>query len=79
MGGRISSSETEPMSPPDSSRAAIAESQEAGLPIRMAVAMVSGSVTGWPRTSGAAPSAWKPHITGSFVETAGSSPAVAEA
>ena len=66
------------MSPPDSSRAATAVSHEAGLPIRMAVAIVSGSVTGWPSTSGAAPSAWKPHITGVCVATAGSAvPSVA--
>jgi hypothetical protein len=37
---------------------------EAGLPIRIAVAIVSGSSTGWPRTIGAAPAAWKPHIRG---------------
>ena len=30
----------------------------------MAVATVSGSGTGSPRTSGAAPAAWKPHIRG---------------
>ena len=39
--------------------------QEAGAPIRMAVAMVSGCSTGWPSTSGAAPAAWKPNIRGS--------------
>ena len=49
---RISSSVTESISPPDSSRAAMAVSQEAGLPIRMAVAMVSGSVIGWPAPTG---------------------------
>ena len=70
---RISSSVTESIIPPDSSRAASACSHEAGLPIRMAVAIVSGSVTGWPWTIGAAPAAWKPHITGVFVATAGSS------
>ncbi|OLT19018.1 hypothetical protein BJF80_13270 [Serinicoccus sp. CUA-874] len=43
---RISSSVTASTSPPDSSRAASACSQEAGLPMRMAVAMVSGSSTG---------------------------------
>ncbi len=30
--------------------------------MRIAVAMVSGFSTGWPRTMGAAPAAWKPHI-----------------
>ena len=51
--------------PPDSSRAASASFHEAGLPIRIAVALVSGSGNGSPVTSGAAPSAWKPRITGS--------------
>ena len=50
--------------PPDSSRAATADSHEAGLPIRMAVAMVDGSLTGSPLTIGAEPAAWKPHIRG---------------
>src|SRR6476619_5320513 len=40
--------------------ASIASSQRAGLPIRIAEAIVSGSATGSPCTSGAAPSAWKP-------------------
>ena len=40
-------------------------SHEAGLPIRIAVAIVSGCSTGWPSTSGAAPAAWKPDIRGS--------------
>ncbi len=61
---RISSSVTASMRPPDSSRAAIASVHEAGLPIRIAVATVSGSSTGRPETSGAAPAAWKPHIRG---------------
>ena len=43
---RICSSVTDSMQPPDSSRAAIAWSHDAGLPMRMAVAMVSGSSTG---------------------------------
>lgn len=60
--------------PPDSSRAATAVSHEAGLPMRMAVAIVSGSVMGCPATNGAAPAAWKPHMTGVLVETAGSVP-----
>ena len=33
-------------------------------PIRIALATVSGSAIGSPRTMGAAPSAWKPHIIG---------------
>ena len=37
--------------------------------MRMAVAMVSGSLTGSPRTSGAAPAAWKPNIRGVFFTT----------
>jgi len=53
----ISASVTESISPSDSSRAAIALAQDAGLPIRMAVAKVCGSVTGLPSTRGAAPSA----------------------
>ena len=44
--------------------AASASFHEAGLPIRIAVALVSGSGNGSPVTSGAAPSAWKPRITG---------------
>ena len=61
---RISSSVTASMRPPDSSRAAIASVHEAGLPIRIAVATVSGWSTGRPLTSGAAPAAWKPHMRG---------------
>src|SRR6202022_2991807 len=38
--------------------------QEAGFPMRMAVATVSGWGTGTPDTSGAAPDAWNPSITG---------------
>ena len=52
------------MGPPDSSRARFAECQEAGLPMRIAVAMVLGSFTASPRTIGAAPDAWKPHMRG---------------
>ena len=70
---RISSSVTASIRPPDSSRAASAWRHEAGLPIRMAVAMVSGSSTGWPSTIGAAPAAWKPHICGVRVATGASS------
>src|SRR4051812_39331233 len=61
---RISASLTASIRPPDSSRAAIAFSHDAGLPIRIAVAIVSGCSTGRPVTSGAAPSAWKPHMRG---------------
>src|SRR5512141_872627 len=65
---RISASLTIRMRPPDSSRAASACLQEAGLPIRMAVATVSGFATGAPRTIGAAPSACQPSIAGSRVD-----------
>ena len=51
--------------PPDSSRAVIACVHDAGAPIRIAVAIVSGCRTGAPCTSGAAPAAWKPNIRGS--------------
>jgi hypothetical protein len=34
------------------------------LPTRIAVAIVSGSLTGLPCTSGAAPAAWNPNILG---------------
>jgi hypothetical protein len=61
---RISSSLTASIRPPLSSRAATALAHDAGLPIRIAVAIVSGSSTGRPRTSGAAPAAWNPHISG---------------
>ena len=43
---KISSSVTAEMDPPDSDAAAVAEYQLAGLPIRMAVAIVSGFSTG---------------------------------
>jgi len=52
------------MMPPDASRAAMAPSQLAGLPIRIAVAIVSGKRTGSPRTSGAAPAACHPSMRG---------------
>src|SRR5207247_15888 len=48
---------TASIAPPDSSRAATAPFHDAGFPTRMAVATVSGSATGLPRTIGAAPSA----------------------
>ena len=51
--------------------------------MRMAVATVSGWSTGWPRTIGAAPAAWNPHILGRLVATGSrispASPAVGEA
>ena len=50
--------------PPDSSLAVIAPFHDAGAPMRMAVAMVSGSFTGAPCTSGAAPAAWTPSMRG---------------
>ena len=46
--------------PREAVNAFIASSQRAGLPIRIAEATVSGFSIGWPSTSGAAPSAWKP-------------------
>ena len=58
------------MRPPDTSRASSACCQDAGLPIRIAVAMVSGWSIGWPLTIGAAPAAWKPHMIGVRVATA---------
>ena len=63
----ISSSVTAVMEPPDSDAAAVAEYQLAGFPMRIAVAIVSGSSTGCPKTMGAAPAAWKPSMRGSFV------------
>jgi hypothetical protein len=44
--------------------AAIARSHDAGLPMRIAVAIVFGTFTGSPLTSGAAPAAWKPNSRG---------------
>src|SRR5882724_3524468 len=61
---RISASLTAANKPPDSRCAASAVFQEAGFPMRMAVATVSGWGTGTPDTSGAAPDAWKPSIAG---------------
>ena len=55
---------TESIRPPEASRASTASCQEAGLPIRIAVAIVSGAATGRPVTIGAAPLAWKPSIRG---------------
>ena len=64
---RISRSVTARITPPDSSRASSALVHEAGLPMRIAVAMVVGSVTTEPETIGAAPDAWKPNILGNLV------------
>ena len=61
---KISSSVTESIIPPDSSRAASANSQLAGFPIRIAVATVSGLAIGSPWTIAAEPSASKPNILG---------------
>ena len=55
---------TDQMPPPDSRAASMARSQDAGLPIRIAVAIVCGSATGSPVTSGAAPGAWNPNSCG---------------
>ena len=41
-----------------------APAEAAGLPILIAVAMVTGASTGSPRTMGEAPLAWKPNIRG---------------
>ena len=48
------------MRPREVVTALIASSQRAGLPIRIADAIVSGFSTGLPVTRGAAPAAWKP-------------------
>ncbi|OLT18212.1 hypothetical protein BJF78_12340 [Pseudonocardia sp. CNS-139] len=61
---RISSSVTALNCPFDPSRAAIAPPHDAGSPIRIAVAIVSGLRTGAPCTSGAAPAAWYPNMRG---------------
>ena len=55
---------TAPIAPSESLAAATALSQEAGFPMRIAVAIVCGSFTGSPRTIGAAPCAWKPMSLG---------------
>ena len=65
---RISLSVTESITPPDRSRASTACAHDAGLPMRIAVAMVSGFFTIFPLTIGAAPAAWKPYICGNFDE-----------
>src|SRR5438270_628141 len=43
---------------------------DAGLPMRIAVAMVVGFSTGAPSTMGAAPAAWKPNMRGVEATTA---------
>src|SRR5690606_21325182 len=50
---RIWSSLTASMRPPELSRASTARCQEAGAPMRIAVATVSGFAIGWPATKGA--------------------------
>ncbi len=57
---RICSSVTAATRPREVLKAFIASSQRAGLPIRIAEAIVSGLATGAPSTRGAAPAAWKP-------------------
>ena len=52
--------------PLEASRAVTAAAQDAGAPMRMAVAIVSGWRTGAPCTSGAAPAAWKPNMRGAL-------------
>ena len=66
------------MRPPDSSRASSALVQDAGLPIRIAVAMVLGFSTTWPVTIGAAPGRLEaPHPRGPRGEAVGGVLAVA--
>src|SRR5436853_4635511 len=65
---KISSSVTTSISPFDSSSAAHACFQLAGLPIRIAEAIVSGFATILSWKIGAAPAAWKPIIAGNFVD-----------
>ncbi len=64
---RICRSVTDSMAPPDWSRASRALTQLAGLPMRIAVAMVDGFSTTWPSTIGAEPAAWNPRIFGRLV------------
>src|SRR5262249_62026895 len=59
---RMSRSVTAWMSPSDWSRASTAFAHEAGLPMRIAVAIVVGSVTTERRTIGAAPDGWQAHV-----------------
>ena len=47
----------------------MASSQRAGLPMRIALATVSGFSTRCPVTSGAAPCAWKPYIAGAVPDS----------
>src|SRR5271163_3885665 len=63
---RISSSVAARNRPLDCCCASTAAVQDAGAPIRIAVAIVSGWLTGLPSTRGAAPAAWVPNIRGSL-------------
>ena len=64
----IFSSDTISIVPFDSSRAASACFQLAGLPILIAVAIVCGQSILQPLTIAAEPSAWIPIILGNFVD-----------
>ena len=66
---RMRASSIAPNQPCVASRASSASSHDAGLPMRMAEAIVSGLRTTSPRTRGAEPSAWKPNIRGTLVAT----------
>ena len=55
---------TDAIAPSDSVAARTAWSHDAGLPMRIAVAIVCGSFTGAPSTNGAAPAAWNPNSCG---------------
>ena len=61
---RISSSLTASMRRPTRPGPRSRPCHDAGLPMRMAVATVSGCSTGAPLTIGAAPAAWKPSMRG---------------
>jgi len=63
---RISLSVTASIKPPEESRASSACCHDAGLPIRIAVAIVFGFFTIFPLTIGAEPAAWNHHIAGNF-------------
>ena len=66
---RISRSVTARICPSDSVAADSAFRHDAGLPMRMAVAIVCGSLTTSPRTIGAAPCAWNPNSCGGSTMT----------
>src|SRR5205085_620457 len=61
---RISRSVTARIAPSESRAASSACFHEAGLPMRIAVAIVDGFSIGCPLTIGAAPAAWKPNMRG---------------